>query len=137
MPWAHYWAVAGPLDSGPDTILVVTNGPESGWYAVRCVFSVESPPRIGGQIYEERVTLWQASTADEAIERAETEARQYAAAIEDSPSMYLGVAQSFRLFDSPGDGAEVFSLMRTSDLGPSAYLDAYFDSGTEHQQLSP
>ncbi|SDX70459.1 protein of unknown function [Modestobacter sp. DSM 44400] len=115
----------------------MTNDPESGWYAVRCVFSVEWPPKAAGQTYEERVTLWQASTADEAIERAETEARQYAATIEDSPSTYLGLAQSFHLFDSPGDGAEVFSLMRTSDLGPSEYLDAYFDSGTEHQQSSP
>jgi hypothetical protein len=116
---------------------VVTDSRGPSWYAVRCVFSLESPPKVGGQTYEERVTLWQAGTAEEALERAETEARQYAAAIEDSPSTYLGLAQSFRPSDSPGDGAEVFSLLRTSDLGPSAYLDAYFDSGTEHQESSP
>ncbi len=74
-----------------------------------------------------------AASADEAIERAEAEAVDYAASIEESPGVYLGLAQSFKLFDDPGDGAEVFSLMRTSGLDPEAYLDAFFDTGTERQ----
>ena len=41
------------------------------------------------------------------------------------------------LFDAPADGAEVFLLMRMSALQPSAYLDAYFDTGEERQQQSP
>jgi len=33
-------------------------------------------------------------------------------------------------------GAEVFSLLRESDLEPDAYLDAFFDTGTERQTES-
>ena len=32
-----------------------------------------------------------------------------------------------------GDGAEVFSLMRDSDLTPHEYLDHFFDTGDERQ----
>jgi hypothetical protein len=47
---------------------------------------------------------------------------------------YLGLAQAYRLGDPPGDGAEVFSLVRGSDLGDEAYLDTFFDTGTERQR---
>ncbi|MCG6499782.1 hypothetical protein [Kitasatospora sp. A2-31] len=84
-----------------------------------------------GRVYEERITLWQASSADEAIALAEAEAGTYAAG---NGSHYLGLAQSYRLDGVPGAGAEVFSLLRDSPLEPDAYLDAFFDTGTEHQQ---
>ncbi|SDY88830.1 protein of unknown function [Modestobacter sp. DSM 44400] len=115
----------------------MTSDPRPNWYAVRCVFAVGWPPEAAGRTYEERITLWQAGTVEEAIERAEAEAQQYAAAIDEAPSTYLGLAQSFHLLESPSDGAEVFSLMRTSDLKPSAYLNGYFDTGGERQQQSP
>jgi hypothetical protein len=38
------------------------------------------------------------------------------------------------LFGEPVDGAEVFSLMRDSQLAPAEYLDAFFDTGSERQQ---
>lgn len=101
------------------------------WYAVRCVFVVSRPASSDGSTYEERITLWHATTADRAIERAEVEALEYAAAIDDAPDTFLGFSQSYRLADVPADGAEIFSLMRDSDLDPSAYLSRYFDSGTE------
>ncbi|MFC5647182.1 hypothetical protein [Kitasatospora cinereorecta] len=78
-----------------------------------------------------RGTLWQAPSADEAIALAEAEARTYAA---DNGVGYLGLAQSYRLDSPPGAGAEVFSLLRGSPLEPNAYLDAFFDTGTEYQQ---
>lgn len=81
--------------------------------------------------YEERITLWRASSADEAIERAEAEAEEYAAGIEETPVTYLGLAQCFHLFDEPGDGAEIFSLMRDSDLDHDDYIDSFFDTGSE------
>jgi hypothetical protein len=121
----------------PETIPAVTSSSGTNWYAVRCVFAVGWPPEAAGHTYEERVTLWQAGTAEEAIERAEAEAQDYATAIDEAPSIYLGLAQSFQLSASPADGAEAFSLMRTSDLQPSAYLDKYFDTGAERQQQSP
>lgn len=107
------------------------------WYAVRCVFRTTAHKPWGPtdltrtSAYEERVTIWTASSADEAIARAEAEAREYAETLGDE---YLGLAQSYHLSDSPGDGAEVFSLIRDSDLEPDDYLDHYFDSGSERQQ---
>lgn len=95
------------------------------WYAVRCVFRHEP---VGG--YEERVTLWPASSADDAIARAEAEAADY-------PAEYVGLAQAYALFDEPGPGAEVFSLIRRSELAPDAYLTRFFDTGAEIQGGSP
>jgi len=101
------------------------------WYAVRCVFRLDD----GGptSTYEERITLWRAPSADEAIEMAEAEAVGYAEALEHAE--YTGFAQSFNLFvgDAVGHGDEVFSLMRDSELDTEDYLDAFFDTGAEHQ----
>jgi hypothetical protein len=36
--------------------------------------------------------------------------------------------------EPPADGAEVFSLIRESELNPAEYLDSHFDTGLEHQQ---
>lgn len=107
----------------------------SGWVSVRCVFrSVHE----GQQYYEERITLWQAQNLDVAIQRAEAEAHAYAAALSTAPSRpteYVGLAQAYLLLvDKPGDGAEIFSLIRSSEAAPGAYLDAFFDSGAEREQ---
>jgi hypothetical protein len=107
-----------------------------GWYAVRCIFHTGWPPEAAGKTFEERITLWRADSFDHAIERAEAEAREYAAAITESPDTYLGLAQAYRLDDVPGDGAEVFSLLRGSNRKPNAYIDRFFDTGKEHQQRS-
>src|SRR4051812_44803657 len=104
---------------------------ESGWFAVRCVFELSGSD--DAHLYEERVTLWQASSAEEAIARAEAEANDYASVLEDAPDTYLGLAQPFHLFNPPTDGTEVFSLVRESVLPPRDYLDAFFDTGTECQ----
>ncbi|MFC1438949.1 hypothetical protein ABUW04_11815 [Streptacidiphilus sp. N1-10] len=102
---------------------------EKSWYAVRCVFHWDA---WEGTPYEERLTLWQAASMDEAIARAESEARTYAG---EWGHRYLELAQCYRLATAgrPGDGAEVFSLLRDSLLGEEAYLDHFFDTGQEHQ----
>ena len=82
-------------------------------------------------MYEERITLWMARDFDEAIARAEEDAREYADEIGLS---YLGLAQCYLVAETPGDGAEVFSLIRDSDLAPQDYVTKYFDTGREHQQ---
>jgi hypothetical protein len=97
------------------------------WFAVRCVF--RTSPNDG--FFEERVTLWRADSFDAAVERAEEEARRYAA---DLAMRFLGLAQAYMLGDPPGDGAEVFSLVRGSNLDDKAYLDTFFDTGTERQR---
>ncbi len=82
-------------------------------------------------MYEERLTLWRAEGFDEAIALAEGEALGYAA---EQPGMeFVGLAQAYRLFDEPGHGAEVFSLVRVSELDPPAYLTRFFDTGEEKQ----
>ncbi|MEV4094313.1 hypothetical protein [Streptosporangium saharense] len=97
------------------------------WYGVRCVFGWSAR-----NTYEERVTLWQADSAEAAILLAEQEAVEYA---DDLGFEYLGLAQSFKIFDVEiGQGVEVFSLFRDSDLEPDAYLTAFFDTGSEREQ---
>lgn len=80
-----------------------------------------------GRPYEERITLWRAESFEEAIEQAEAEALQYT----EDRGEYLDFAQAFRLFDEPGEGAEVFSMLRDSELEPDEYVTAFFDSGLE------
>jgi hypothetical protein len=68
---------------------------------------------------------------DTAIERAEVDAREYAEILGHE---YVGLAQAFLLSEDPEvDGAEVFSLVRDSNLDPDAYLDRFFDTGQERQ----
>jgi hypothetical protein len=62
---------------------------------------------------------------------AEAEARDYAVAVD---AEYTGIAQGYQLDAEPGHGAEVFSLMRDSNLDADAYLDTFFNTGSERQQ---
>ena len=116
----------GPVSDAKHAVGVA----ELGWYSVRCVFQ-------GGadipNTYEERMTLWRAGSFDAAVARAEAEAAGYAAEV---GLTYLGFAQAYHLFDEPGHGAEVYSLMRDSALAPDAYLTAFFDTGQERQGTS-
>ena len=106
--------------------------PDTDWFAVRCVFEVGSDDRTGSRTatYEERVTLWQVHTFDEAIECAEADAGTYAETV---GSRFLGLSQAYQLAETPGHGAEVFSLMRDSKLAASDYLSRFFDTGAERQ----
>ena len=114
---------------------------EQPWYAVRCVFrATENRPwrpvdlRRGESAYEERITLWRAASFEEAVERAEAEAREYAAGIVDDSIEYVGFAQAFHLFGEPNDGEEIFSLIRVSDLDSDDYIDRFFDTGRERER---
>ncbi|MCU1484312.1 MAG: hypothetical protein JWN67_1058 [Actinomycetia bacterium] len=97
---------------------------DAEWHAVRCIFD-------HGGTYEERITLWHTADFEEAIELAELEATQYAS--DQGGSEYAGLAQVYALPGVPDHGAEVFSLMRDSELGTNDYLDAFFDTGQERQ----
>jgi hypothetical protein len=94
------------------------------WFAVRHVIATDGA-------FEERITLWRAGSAEDAISRAEDEVAEYTEAVGGRP---LDLLQSYQLADEPADGAEVFSLIRRSDLEPGAYLDSFFDTGQEIQQ---
>jgi len=99
------------------------------WYAVRSLFRSDEGP---DSAYEERLTLWQAADLDGALARAAAEAAEYA---EFAGLTYLReFAQSYALADAPPrDGAEVFSLTRSSALPPTPYVQQFFDTGRERQ----
>src|SRR5204863_9676554 len=100
------------------------------WYSVRCV--LRSPWSEGGFLYEERITIWRVASFEEAVERAERDAREYAS---DVDAEYVGLAQAYHLAeDRLEDGAEVFSLARVSDLPTNDFLSTFFDTGTERQR---
>jgi hypothetical protein len=103
------------------------------WFAVRCVFEVDRS--LGSRavtpsphLYEERITLWRASSFTSALSDAVAEARNYC---EDDDTTYLGLAQAYELYDEPGHGLEVFSLMRGSNLAPDDYVSRHFATGLE------
>jgi hypothetical protein len=109
---------------------------EQPWCAVRCIFvNPSSAPPSEPNTYEERITLWRAQSFEEAIERAERDAAEYAEAL--APCEYTGSAQAYHLphDGAPvGDGTEIFSLTRDSDLEPDDYVTRFFDTGTENRR---
>lgn len=128
---------SGIRDTAPMTKHSARRDTDTKWYAVRCVIaSMENKPwgptdlKAGETAYEDRITLWRAASADDAIALAEAEAEEHADTIE---SEYLGLAQSYHLAEKPKHGAEVFSLIRRSVLDPESYLTAFFDTGDEYE----
>ncbi len=112
---------------------MTTTTSDGSWFAVRCVFRSPEAEVEGANAYEERITLWRADSFEDAIDRAETDAATYAA--ETPGCEYLDLAQAFQLGveGAVGDGDEVFSLIRDSDLDADPYLDRFFDDGEEYQ----
>lgn len=106
---------------------------KSSWYGVRC-FVQHGPTDPEATSYEERITIWQAASFDEAIELAETAAAEYAADLEGVTD--LGLFQARALPEPPGQGAEVFSLIRDSGLTADDHIDQFFDTGGERQQTA-
>ncbi len=120
-----------PDAPGPDGTPPAADGGDetAGWYGVRCVFRWTRP-----STYEERVTLWEAESLDDAIAKAESEAQRYASRLN---SEFLDIAQAYWIgADRPSAGSEVFSLMRDSTLDADDYLDAFYDTGRERQRTS-
>jgi Domain of unknown function (DUF4288) len=108
---------------------------EQKWFAVRCFFLIEAGSVASvlserGQMYEERITIWQAESSEEAFEKAFAEADRYAA--EASGTELIDYATSYELYDPPADGAEVWSLMRDSWLPPKEYIERYVIEGDPH-----
>ncbi|MEU3520384.1 hypothetical protein ABZ770_34830 [Streptomyces sp. NPDC006654] len=75
------------------------------------------------------MTLWTAGSLDEAIGRGEDEARAYCETLHDVE--YVRFAEAFRMDGTPGEGAEVFSLMRESELPAGEYVRRFLATGDE------
>jgi hypothetical protein len=105
------------------------------WYCIRCIFDLgPSADAHGFTSYEERLVLIQAQSFEQAIRKAEKDAKEYAG----QRHTYTGCAQAYKLFaehieNGFGSGTEVFSLIRDSELSREDYIDAFFDTGHEKQ----
>ena len=95
------------------------------WFAVRHLIQHEGS-------FEERITVWSAASADEAIAKAEAEATEHARLL--GGSRTLSLFQTYELPGPPVEGAEIFSLIRRSALGAEEYVDRFFDTGGEFQR---
>lgn len=96
------------------------------WYSARTIYEHDEP---GDGLFEERIVLIRAADFDEALRRAEDEAKTYAEAV---GGTYTGYASLYEIAeDDIGDGAEVFSLMRDSDLPADDYIERFFATGSE------
>jgi hypothetical protein len=112
---------------GNDDIIKKVDKRMRGWYGVRTVVH-----HVHRGTYEERVTILQAESSVQAIELGEREVAEYA---EDLGAVATDLVQVYGpLSEEPGERCEVFSLIRSSRLAPAAYVDAFFDTGDEHQQ---
>jgi hypothetical protein len=101
------------------------------WFAVQCFFLIEAGSVVAerGQAYEERITLWQAVDADEAIGKASRAADDYAA---EGGFQRVDYVTSYEMFEPPGEGSEVWSLMRDSWLPPEEYVERFVIEGDPH-----
>jgi len=105
------------------------------WYAARCVFrhGALTGTTRRRHVYEERIVLLQAGSDNEAIKLAEREARDYAG--QDAGITYLNYVETYHLFEkSIRNGAEVFSLLRSSNRSAARFLSRYYDDGSEHRR---
>lgn len=95
---------------------------EPVWFSVRCVVQ-----HVDG--FEERITLWRARSFDDAKAQAEDESEEYAGLV---GAHHVGATQAFCLSDDElGQGSEVFSLHRHSDLDAESYLRRFLVTGVE------
>lgn len=99
------------------------------WYGVRLLYQLTGTKDLA---YEERIVIVRAQDAEAAIAVAEEKSRS---SYENSSTRYIGYAMGFNIFDEHGDslgeGVEVFSLIRKSELDAEAYIDRYHDTGNE------
>lgn len=107
---------------------------DNHWYSAKCLFrhrrTDEGVQRV---LYEERFVLLRAADFDAAVIKAEADAEAYAREIDGCA--YIGFTDLFQLFDREvGEGTELYSLLRESDLSPGDYLDRYYDTGMERSR---
>jgi hypothetical protein len=103
------------------------------WFGAKCIFLHTEIRSCPGQVYEERVLLVRAGSFNEAVSRAEVMAEEYAKDVDGCS--YTGFVDVFHIYDENiGDGAEVYSQMRMSDLGKDEYLNRFYDTGAERTQ---
>src|SRR5579862_9225364 len=101
------------------------------WFVAQSLFVIEAGAIVAerGQMYEERITLWQAEDADDALAKARAESRAYA---NENGYEWVDYTTAYELTGSPSDGAEVWSFMRDSWLTPKQYVERFVTEGDPH-----
>ena len=109
---------------------------DGNWFSVECHFRI--PPgdvvtdsgfvllQDRPSMYEQRVTVWQAASREEAALSAEAEADLYA---EEAGYERLDYLVVYDLDDAPTTGAEVWSQVRHTVLPQDEYLERYVTEG--------
>ncbi len=90
------------------------------WFAANSVFLHADRGSGPRQLYEERVVLLRARSGQKAIALAMREANRYAGMLD--AVTFTGFVDIYQPFDEVAVGAEVYSHMDQSDLGPTEYL---------------
>ena len=106
---------------------------DEGWFGAKIIYRwrlVAGVNAEGEHLYEERVTLLRARDLADALARGEALAQEYARGREGIE--YLGFIDVYEISDDIGDGAEVYSLLRTSPLDARQFVTRYHDDGTQH-----
>jgi hypothetical protein len=103
------------------------------WFGARTLYLHENRKAGDSNLYEERIVMIKANDFDEAIAKAESEAKEYVS--DESEIKFLGFVSVFNLFEKHiTDKTEVYSLMRGSKLNSDDYITAFFDTGTERSK---
>lgn len=118
------------------------------WYGVKTLYRWTphgSPRNVdrffdrGGTLVEERVVVFRATNAADAIRKAEREARAYSKLVVKNPygeqvvTRYLGACDCFEMFGAPANGEEVFSetYRVASVIRDRAVCDRFLGSTSE------
>jgi len=115
---------------------------EQTLFGVMCLFRHTRPKWSGVRkyVYEERITLWTANSANDAIELAEQAACEYASmpnSDAESQIEYVGYCVAFDTSETRyRQGLEVYSLLRGSDLDANDHIHRFHDTGDEYARHS-
>lgn len=103
------------------------------WYAVKCLFLHKDLKRRNGMNnYEERILLVKADDFDEAIEKAEKEAKEYCSNLNNEVE-YLNFCNAFHIAELKiNDKTEIYSLITPSALDKTTYIKTHYDTGGEN-----
>lgn len=107
------------------------------WYAVKCLFHHKDlNNRNGKNNFEERILLVKAGDFDEAIEKAEIEAKEYCSDLGDEVE-YMDFCNAYHIAEnSIGDKTEIYSLITASELTADNYLKCNYETGGEMTEKS-
>lgn len=108
---------------------------EEPWYAVKCLFlHKDLKKRNGMNNFEERILLVKANDFDDAIKKAEKEAIEYCADL-DNTVEYLNFCNAYHIGENTiNDRTEIYSLITKSDLDKATYINTHYDTGGEITQ---